>query len=192
MDRMIQDQDKLYTYYNFPKPDHPIPLDHKLMAMRLNFLFEELRETANAAGFYFNPAVRRFQPAKEKMANRDAEKILDGLVDLQVVLLGTAYLMGFFKVQGKYTPVYSTSPETKTIFETAWDRVFNANLRKQVGVREKRSHKMDLIKPEGWEPPKFSDLVAGFYGFCKDCECPLTREAFQEDELKCSACQEAG
>jgi predicted HAD superfamily Cof-like phosphohydrolase len=178
MNKMINDAIKLHKHFGFKKPTHPTPLDNDLMGMRLNFLFEELKETAEASGFYWNPAIHKFQPAKKKMVNRDAENILDGLVDIMVVVLGTAHLIGFI------------DDAEKTIFEIAWDRVFKANISKKVGIT-KRGHKIDLIKPPGWKPPQFSDLVAGFYGYCKDCKCALTKEAYQKDELKCSACQEA-
>jgi predicted HAD superfamily Cof-like phosphohydrolase len=74
--------------------------------------------------------------------DQDLEGVLDGLVDLVYVALGTALNFGLD-------------------FDEAWDRVQQANMEK-VAVRATSSegrHKTDVVKPRGWEPPSFKDLV---------------------------------
>jgi predicted HAD superfamily Cof-like phosphohydrolase len=69
---------------------------------------------------------------------------LDALVDLMYVVLGTAYMHGFKD------------------FEEAWRRVHAANMSKVRATtvdQSKRSSKLDVIKPEGWNPPVLLDLV---------------------------------
>lgn len=71
------------------------------------------------------------------------DKGLDALVDIVYVTLGTAYLHGFD-------------------FEEAWRRVHRANMRKvraSTSSQSKRGSSLDVIKPEGWEPPSHIDLV---------------------------------
>lgn len=73
------------------------------------------------------------------------EKQMDALIDLQVFSVGTAERQGFNNDEG-------------------FSRVMKANMAKEVaggkGETSKRGFKADLIKPEGWEPPTLTDLVA--------------------------------
>lgn len=62
---------------------------------------------------------------------------LDAIVDIVYVALGTAYMMGLD-------------------FETAWDRVHEA-IMKKVSKATDRSP-IDVVKPEGWQEPKLDDL----------------------------------
>lgn len=224
MNNFIQDQLLLYRKYRFPEPPAPRPMDESLTAMRFNFLLEELRETATAAGYklvYEDKLIETvaeckklkcerlsncdnidpekgclgtpcqayksfFKPVKERPVP-DGEKILDGLVDLAVVLFGTAFLYGFLETRPRqHVPA-------ETIFEEAWGRVYQANAAKVVGVKPGRDHALDLVKPAGWKPPKFTDLVTalGFYGYCKDCAGVLTRDDRIGNNLKCAACRAA-
>jgi len=96
----------------------------KFLEFRLKFLEEELNET-RAAGLY----------------DRNAAEVVDGLIDLCVVAIGT---MDAFGVDA----------------HEAWDRVHAANMAKEPGVKESRPNPLglpDLIKPEGWEGPKHHD-----------------------------------
>lgn len=86
---------------------------------RIRFLQEELDETKHAA------------------ATGDAEEIVDGLIDLCVVAIGTLDAYGINA-------------------EEAWNKVFIANMAKEVGVKASRPNPYglpDLVKPEGWQPP---------------------------------------
>ena len=88
---------------------------------RIKFLEEELNETREAA----NAEVI------------DAEEVVDGLIDLCVVAIGT---LDAFNVDAY----------------TAWDKVHVANMSKEVGVKPSRPNPLqlpDLIKPEGWTAP---------------------------------------
>ena len=92
---------------------------NKYIEFRLKFLREELMETEAA------------------FTHKDSEEIVDGLIDLCVVALGTLDALG--------VDAYK-----------AWDEVLKANLAKKVGVKESRPNPLglpDLIKPKGWEAP---------------------------------------
>lgn len=73
-------------------------------------------------------------------------EMLDSFTDQLYVLVGTMYLHGI--------PV--------EVIEEAWSRVHAKNMLKvrasDVG-QSKRGSTLDVVKPEGWEPPTFDDLV---------------------------------
>jgi NTP pyrophosphatase (non-canonical NTP hydrolase) len=98
--------------------DNPEKLQ-KFLKFRLDFLFEELNETADA------------------IENGDVEEIVDGLIDLCVVAIGT---LDAFEVNA----------------HAAWDEVHSANMKKEPGVKPSRPNPLglpDLIKPEDWRGP---------------------------------------
>ena len=73
------------------------------------------------------------------------EETFDALIDLTYVALGTAYMMGL-------------------PFGEGWARVHEANMKKvratdEFDPRSKRGHKLDVVKPEGWESPDLKELV---------------------------------
>jgi len=73
---------------------------------------------------------------------------VDALIDLCVVAIGT---LDAFDVNAY----------------AAWDRVHNANMAKEVGVKASRPNPLglpDLIKPEGWTAPTHADNVGLFKG----------------------------
>jgi len=89
----------------------------KFLAFRADFLQEELDELRDNID---NP-----------------EEVVDALIDLCVVAIGTLDLFG---VDAK----------------AAWDAVKYANMAKEPGTNETRPNEFgapDLIKPEGWTPP---------------------------------------
>jgi predicted HAD superfamily Cof-like phosphohydrolase len=89
------------------------------LRFRIDFLEEELTETRNA----------------QKVI--DSEEIVDGLVDLCVVAIGTLDAFGVDPYK-------------------AWDSVLEANMAKEPGVKEARPNPLglpDLMKPEGWTAP---------------------------------------
>jgi predicted HAD superfamily Cof-like phosphohydrolase len=95
----------------------------QFLQFRMSFLDEELTET------------------KKAVLNNDAEEIVDGLIDLCVVAIGTLDSMGINSYE-------------------AWNRVLRANLQKQVGVKPERPNPLglpDLIKPVGWKAPSHAD-----------------------------------
>ena len=93
------------------------------LRFRIDFLREELDETETA------------------LISMDSEEIVDGLIDLCVVAIGT---LDAFGVDA----------------HKAWDEILKANLAKEPGVKPERPNPLglpDLIKPEGWEGPDHSD-----------------------------------
>jgi len=92
---------------------------HKFMDFRLKFIQEELDETLKAH------------------ADQNKEELVDGLIDIVVVALGTLDAFGVDS-------------------EKAWNEVLKANMQKEVGQKETRPNPLglpDLIKPEGWKGP---------------------------------------
>jgi hypothetical protein len=88
----------------------------KFLEFRINFLQEELNELRDA---------------------ESAEDVVDALIDLCVVAVGTL-------------DAYNVNAHR------AWDEVFNANMNKRVGIKEGRPNALglpDLIKPPGWQAP---------------------------------------
>jgi predicted HAD superfamily Cof-like phosphohydrolase len=87
---------------------------------------------------------------KHAAATDNAEEIVDALIDLCVVAIGTldAYGVNSYK---------------------AWDEVHAANMNKEVGIKESRPNPLglpDLIKPEGWTAPSHAGnhgLIAKIY-----------------------------
>ena len=80
-----------------------------------------------------------------------ADDVVDALIDLCVVAIGT---LDLFDVSANI----------------AWDRVHEANMNKQVGIKESRPNPLglpDLIKPEGWTAPSHKDNV-GLLGMLFD------------------------
>ena len=98
-------------------------LDGETFIYRVGFLQEELTEMVNG------------------WSNDDLEKVIDSLIDLVYVAMGTAVLMG-------------VSPKR---WEACWDEVQRANMakvRKEPDEASIRGHAFDVVKPEGWVGPK--------------------------------------
>ena len=83
----------------------------------------------------------------EKAINEgDADGIVDGIIDLMVVSIGTldAFDVDSYK---------------------AWNRVHDANMSKEVGIKASRPNPLnlpDLIKPVGWSAPSHKDNIGLF------------------------------
>ena len=78
-----------------------------------------------------------YQETLSAINNSDAEEVVDGLIDMCVFAIGTLDVFGVDA-------------------NSAWDRVYQANIAKDVGVKEGRPNPFglpDLIKPEGWTAP---------------------------------------
>lgn len=100
----------------------------QFLSFRLNFLNEELNETGKAA------------------QEANPEEIVDGLIDLCVVAIGTMDAFGIDAYK-------------------AWDEVLKANMAKEVGVKDSRPNPLglpDLVKPEGWEGPSHEGNTGKF------------------------------
>ena len=118
----VNDIFKMHQYYGV----HPKINDmnnetlKKFLEFRANFLQEELNELKNADS---------------------AEDVVDALIDLCVVAIGTLDGFGVNSYE-------------------AWDEVLRANMSKQTGVKASRPNPLglpDLIKPEGWVGPDHSE-----------------------------------
>lgn len=91
----------------------------EFLSFRISCIREELEETEAA------------------VANKDAEEVVDGLIDIMVFTLGT---LDLFEVDAM----------------KAWKKVMHANIAKEVGIKEGRPNPYglpDLVKPAGWESP---------------------------------------
>lgn len=116
----------------------PRMLPEELHNFRVGFSYEEHTEYADA--WMTEEGMKTFP---EHIAP-NLETQLDSLVDKVYVDLGTAQLHGFD-------------------FREAWRRVHEANMKKvraQSAEESTRHSALDVVKPEGWEKPDHSDLVA--------------------------------
>lgn len=147
----------MHNKFGFEALDKPGFLAPELMKLRLNFLLEELKETADACGYQLVLGAKKeleFDLVHNKV---NLEEAFDGLLDLEVVTHGTAHLMGLMShvpadVKSKYATIWSEGKE----------RVFKANMSKErvaKGQVGKRGSSHDLIKPKGWKAPEFKDLL---------------------------------
>ncbi len=115
----VKDIRDMHAHYGMHEKFNEFDQEKKILflAFRANFLQEELDEL--------------------KLSLDDPEEVVDALIDLCVVAIGTldAYGIDSYK---------------------AWDEVLRANMAKKVGVKEGRPNPIglpDLMKPEGWKPP---------------------------------------
>ena len=129
----VKDINDMHTKYGVHGAVENMDADtlRKYLTFRVNFLQEELDEL--------------------KANENNPEEIVDALIDLCVVAIGT---LDAFNVDS----------------HKAWKEVFRANMEKEVGVKASRPNPLglpDLIKPEGWQGPNhegnhgyFSKIVA--------------------------------
>ena len=112
---MIDDIRGMIAKYGF----HQEEFDKEKLNFRiLGLLTEEYEETLMA------------------LHDKNAEELVDGLIDLIVIAIGTLELAGV---------------DT----QEAWDQVMTANMTKERGIKPGREESggFDLIKPESWQPP---------------------------------------
>ena len=91
------------------------------LAFRLDFLEEEFEET------------------QEAFLKKDANEVVDGLIDLIVIAIGTLQL---FDCDA----------------DLAWNEVLRANMAKEPGANKSRKNPFglpDMNKPEGWQGPEY-------------------------------------
>lgn len=153
MKKLIDDVMVIHKKMGAPLPKGT---DYTHAIHRMNFLLEELTELTEACGLIIGvknvngkdiPQV--FEITGSSTFNE--EEIIDGLVDLIYVAIGTGIYFG-----------YHNSIGDKTLLEIAWDRVQRANDKKlpvESQKESKRGVRFDLKKPEGWQKPTFSDLI---------------------------------
>ena len=113
----MHDKFGVNTWFEANKGDRE--LMQKYLAFRLAMCQEEMTETFDA------------------MKDKDAEEVVDGLIDLCVFAIGTL-------------DVFGVNPNE------AWDKVNAANMSKESGVKEGRPNPFglpDLLKPSDWVAP---------------------------------------
>ena len=119
-------------------PARSLPDD--LRKFRIRFLAEELCEYAGVT----DTTKRLIQSALDmEQLPPPLEDQFDALIDLVYVALGTAHMHGF-------------------PFAGGWARVHRANMTKVRAVRpsdSKRDSTYDVVKPEGWTPPRLNGLL---------------------------------
>ena len=126
----INEMQTKYGVHDWMKKANP-EQRNEYLKFRAEFLKEELTELDNA------------------IYHADSEEIVDALIDLCVVAIGT---LDSFQVDG----------------HKAWNEVLKANMNKQVGVKEGRPNPLglpDLTKPEDWEAPDHSGNYGILYDF---------------------------
>ena len=95
----------------------------QFMDFRISMMEEELAET------------------KKAVQDKNAEEVVDGIIDLCVFAIGTLEVFGVDA-------------------NKAWDQVYHANMSKEVGVKEGRPNPLglpDLVKPDDWQGPIHED-----------------------------------
>jgi predicted HAD superfamily Cof-like phosphohydrolase len=116
---------EMHEHFGIPMQTSPGFLDPETMQFRIRFLDEELGE---------------IDLANE---NHDLEEIADGLIDLIIVALGTAAMMGL--------PL-----------DDMFQEVHEANMRKvrvEHAGESKRGHGFDLKKPVDWKGPNLRKFL---------------------------------
>lgn len=118
-------------------------LPKELVDFRIQFLREELMEFIDA------------------VEADDQAKMIDALVDLVYVALGTAHFYGF-------------------PWDEVWAAVQEANMKKERGKpNDSRSTRggvqWDVVKPDGWEPPDVRSILEAWgWKFCDMCSKSIT------------------
>jgi predicted HAD superfamily Cof-like phosphohydrolase len=110
----------------------------KMLEFRLRFLQEELDEAKSA---------------------QSAEDIVDAMIDLCVVAIGT---LDAYNVDS----------------QEAWSRVHDANMAKERGIKPERPNPLglpDLVKPEGWVAPSHE----GNHGLLAQVDYEKLRKEFE-------------
>ncbi|MEM2159589.1 MAG: hypothetical protein QXN55_01390 [Candidatus Nitrosotenuis sp.] len=114
--------------FNVPLATVPSLLEGEMFEFRTKFLQEELDEFIEAH------------------QTNNLELALDSLIDLAVVLYGTAQIMGI----------------SHECWVEAWNEVHRANMSKERAVsasQSKRGTAYDIIKPKNWQAPNHKPIL---------------------------------
>ncbi|PCJ96676.1 MAG: hypothetical protein COA52_01365 [Hyphomicrobiales bacterium] len=120
----VDDIKDMHNHYQIPEKVKEFDKEklEALLKFRIAFLEEELNEMKDS---------------------ESADDVVDALIDLVVVAIGT---LDLFEVNA----------------QKAWSAVHKANMSKEVGIKASRPNPLglpDLIKPEGWEAPSHRDNI---------------------------------
>jgi predicted HAD superfamily Cof-like phosphohydrolase len=116
---------------HYEGPPRLLPPD--VMGLRSLLIIEEVEE--------FITAQEKAHADPTEFAHR--AEVLDALVDVVYCCIAYAALSGYD-------------------FDEAWRRVHEANMQKRLAKHSsesKRGSSLDIVKPEGWQPPNLRDLV---------------------------------
>ena len=133
------DMKEFHEKFGLIYDSRPRALLDELGDFRANFMAEELEEYNG----HRTVVLESIKNEDHADTTHHLEHMLDALVDLVYVAMGTAYLHGFD-------------------FNEAWRRVHAANMMKERALKSedsKRGSIYDVVKPPGWEPPSHKDLV---------------------------------
>ena len=125
-------------------------LTEEEIRFRARFLMEELSETMTAMGFPMNTATSQahIMAVGLNPNNYDELEIIDGLLDLVYVALGTLDLMHLNEDQ----------------IRDHWADIQRANISKERSTsandpRSKRKNSLDIVKPDGWKGPDHKSVM---------------------------------
>lgn len=130
-----------------------------------NFDKEKLRAFLKFRIDFLQEELDEMKLAFEEQGENAADDTVDALIDLCVVAIGT---LDLFNVNSY----------------DAWNKVHEANMAKEVGIKESRPNPLglpDLIKPDGWEAPTHFDNVGLLeIAFAQE---PVTEEPIVEETV---------
>jgi predicted HAD superfamily Cof-like phosphohydrolase len=135
----FNDVGDFHRKFGLPTTDDgpPRELTAEEMRFRVRFLLEELEEYCEALGISLIWKVSA-PPVTGELSKQDLPHAFDALMDLVYVALGTAQMHRFPWAEG-------------------WLAVQTANMTKERaqndGSDSKRGSSLDVVKPEGWQPP---------------------------------------
>ena len=115
-----KDIDSFHKKFKFNQGKGIESMNYNFGNWRVDFLMEEIAELTDA------------------LDSKDDVEILDALIDICYVAMGTAWLMGL-------------------PFEKAWKEVQRSNMEK-IRQASDRSE-FDVVKPEGWKKPDIKGIV---------------------------------
>lgn len=133
-------QSKEYRLMKLKEQDMSTNWAHDIYMMHEKFGTHQAMETMDAEKLrkFLEFRIMFLQEELDEMKSAlTAEDVVDALIDLCVVAIGTLDAYGVDA-------------------NKAWDEVLQANLNKEVGVKESRPNPLglpDLIKPKGWVGP---------------------------------------
>lgn len=140
----MRDVEEFHKKYELAYGGKPRMLPEDLADFRIGFMHEELDEYTGHTKRLAHELQGDLFGGNPSTISHHLEGLLDSLVDLTYVVMGTAHLHGFD-------------------FRAAWQRVHEANMKKiraSRAVRGKRGDsKYDIIKPPGWKAPSHADLI---------------------------------
>lgn len=103
------------------------------------FKFTEQDVTEEVVDYRMDLVTEEYQETIGAHMTGDAEGVVDGHVDMIVILMGNLAIMG---IDGRQ----------------AFDRVMEANMAKQLGKRKETDPEgSSILKPDGWVGPNHSD-----------------------------------